>query len=141
MRLERNQSRNKQKANTAVVLALVGGALALVVVVAIVAVVVYWRSTSQTGRTDQAGSGPQAAAGAVNRTPTRKQLFLDNAPLDDAARAEALQRVIEGNHDRCGSVDKAVMVSSGVWTVRCTPDGVFRVTFGRDGQIVSVQRL
>ena len=128
------------KKNTTVLLALAAGALSFVVVIGIVALAVYWKLSARA-KASQPASSSEAAAGTVTRTPTRKQLFLDNAPVDDAARAAALQGAIEAKHERCGSVDKVVMISSGVWTVRCAPDGVFRLTFGRDGQILSVQKF
>jgi hypothetical protein len=86
----------------------------------------------------QRGSAP---AGAEQRAPSRKRLFLEGYAEDDEARAERLAELIRGEKVRCKRADKVAMVSSGVWTVRCQEGAVFRVIFDREAKLVEARKI
>jgi hypothetical protein len=124
---------------TATLIAVIAaGVVALVVLVGVGALAIYWRSTTKTGR---ATLGATPAPSAESRATTRRQLFLESDLSDDAARGQALKRILEESHERCDAVEKTAMISAGVWTVRCTPASTYRLTFGPNGKLLEVKKL
>jgi uncharacterized membrane protein len=121
-------------------IALAAGLGGLVVIIVVIAAVVAMRRDASSGA-GQGSGGQQGSPDAVSAAAAARRTVLENEPSDDAARAEAFKRVIKDSDGHCDRVDRAAMVSSGVWTVRCANGEVYRLTYTQKGKLQEVKKL
>lgn len=129
----------KQATKQGLLLVAAAGGLVAIVVVGVI-VVVALRSGSSRGAGD-ASAAPRLTSQAGGRTATERRLALEEEPSDDAARADVFKRLLKDEGHPCSEIEKAAMISSGIWTVRCAPGHVYRLKFNQKARLMEATKL